>query len=167
MSLVNDPLFPELEPYLIGTIQGTPRGKDGKLDVNCRIEVNPDIPDDLLEKVKLITVWCPTGCGRGYHPIRQRWLNDGDIRVPTNSWRVAAACDDTVSESCHRMTPAREEKARIVAALTHVNPGRTDYLRLRHLSQTWDWAMDRLDANPTDLGAVRSILAPIIDSLRP
>lgn len=96
-SLIDQPLFRELAPYLRVGLALHDKGQ-------ARIDF-PNLPDELLERAKRQMKPC-VACGKIIHFVRVGGHGRG---------YYAATCPQNVSRSCSRKQEARDEYARIRA----------------------------------------------------
>ncbi|MGH9463923.1 MAG: hypothetical protein ACRD1X_22195 [Vicinamibacteria bacterium] len=99
-SLLDQPLFRELAPYLRVGLALHDKGQ-------ARIDF-PDLPEELLERAKKAKKPC-VACGRAIHYVRVGGHGRG---------YYAATCPQNVSRSCSRRQGARDEYASIRAFAT-------------------------------------------------
>jgi len=104
-SLLDQPLFVELAPYLRVGLALHDKGQ-------ARIDF-PDLPEDLLARAQKATKAC-VACGRSIHYVRVGGHGRG---------YYAATCAQNVSRSCSRRQAARDEYQRIREyAAEHTDP---------------------------------------------
>lgn len=111
MSILDHPIWPELQPYIRIQVYGRDGGPDRP---RHRIEVEQPTAGALRARLLGAEMAC-VSCGRTIRPIRQRHGDHG-------TWYYAATCELEQSYACARSAPARLEYTAIREAMRGVAP---------------------------------------------